>query len=300
MDGSGCPTWLQFLHDSTAGDNELIAFMQRMAGYSLTGDVREHALFFVYGTGGNGKGTFLNTLAWILGDYAKVASMETFTEAKNERHPQELASLTGRRLVTAQETEEGKRWAESRIKALTGGDPITARFMRQDEFTFMPQFKLIIAGNHKPGLRNVDEAIKRRLHLIPFTVTIPPEKRDPLLAEKLRAEAAGILAWCVQGCLEWQRIGLAAPDAVKVATEEYLSANDVFQQWVEECCKVQRGLSATPSALHKSYKAWAEDRDEYVMAQTKFSQLLDSRGFHQLKSNGTRRVMGITLLSISN
>lgn len=300
MDGSGCPTWLRFLATATNNDQSLIDFMQRMAGYSLTGDVREHALFFVYGTGGNGKGTFLNTLAWILGDYAKVASMETFTESKNDRHPQELASLLGRRLVSAQETEEGKRWAESRIKTLTGGDPITARFMRQDEFTFMPQFKLIIAGNHKPGLRNVDEAIKRRLHLIPFTVTVPPEERDPGLMDKLRQEAPGILRWCVDGCLAWQKLGLAAPDVVKVATDEYLSSNDVFQQWVDECCKTANGFSATPSALHKSYKAWAEDRGEYVMAQTKFSQLLESRGFHQKKIGSARRVYGITLVSVSD
>ena len=170
-----CPRWQRFLDQVTAGDQDLQRFLRRIAGYGLTGSTREHALFFFYGTGANGKGTFLNTLTAILGDYAKVAGMDTFTESHTDRHPTELAMLRGARIVAAQETEEGRRWAESRIKALTGGDPITARFMRQDFFTYTPQFKLLIAGNHKPGLRNIDEAIRRRFHLLPFTVRIPPE-----------------------------------------------------------------------------------------------------------------------------
>jgi putative DNA primase/helicase len=186
--GGGCPLWLRFLARITAGDVELQAFLQRAAGYALTGITREHALFFAYGTGGNGKGVFLNTLTGIMGGYAAVAEMATFTASNGDRHPTDLAMLRGARLVTAQETEEGRQWAEARIKTLTGGDPITARFMRQDFFTFAPQFKLFIAGNHKPGLRNVDEAMRRRLHLIPFTVSIPPGERDPDLPEKLRAE----------------------------------------------------------------------------------------------------------------
>src|SRR6187399_986420 len=197
--GGQCPTWLSFLGMATDQNVELIAFLKRMAGYALTGSTRDHALFFVYGTGGNGKGTFLNTLQWIMGDYAKAAPAEMFTERKHDAHPTELARLMGARLVAAQETEEGKRWAEARICALTGGDPITAHFMRQDDFEFIPQFKLIMAGNHKPGLRNVTEAIKRRLHIVPFTVTVPPEKRDVGLSDKLKAEAAGILQWCIEG-----------------------------------------------------------------------------------------------------
>src|SRR6185437_11667835 len=171
----------------TGGDAELQAFLQRFAGYCLTGVTREHAMAFGFGTGANGKGTFLNTLTGIMDSYAAVAPMETFTSSTVDRHSTELAMLRGARLVTAQETEEGRRWAESRIKALTGGDPITARLMRQDFFTFTPQFKLIIAGNHKPGLRGVDEAIRRRFHLIPFAVKIPPEERDKDLADKMKA-----------------------------------------------------------------------------------------------------------------
>ena len=182
----------------TDGDHELVAFLQRVAGYALTGSTSAHALFFLYGTGANGKSVFVNTVAGILGDYHRTAPIETFTASSHERHPTDLAGLRGARLVTAVETEEGRRWAESRIKALTGGDKIAARFMRQDFFEFTPQFKLLIAGNHKPGLRSVDEAIRRRFNLIPFAVTIPDEERDENLTDNLKAEWPGILAWMIE------------------------------------------------------------------------------------------------------
>ena len=186
--GGSCPRWLEFLNQIFKGDQDLIDYSKRVFGYSLTGSVQEHAMFFCYGTGGNGKGVFLGTLHGISGDYSVIAHMPTFTASHNERHPTELAMFRGARLVTAQETEDGQRWAESKIKTLTGGDPISARFMRQDFFTFEPSFKLIIAGNHKPSLRNVDEAIKRRFNLVPFEVTIQAAERDDQLAEKLKAE----------------------------------------------------------------------------------------------------------------
>jgi putative DNA primase/helicase len=194
-----CPTplWDQLLLRAAAGDMELIAFLQRVAGYSLTGSTAEHSLFFIFGTGANGKSTFINAITACAGEYHRVAPIETFTASKNQRHPTELAGLRGARLVTAVETEEGRRWDESKIKALTGGDTVSARFMRRDFFQYTPQFKLLIAGNHKPGLRLVDEAIRRRFNLIPFTVTIPSEERDPDLSEKLKAELPGILAWMI-------------------------------------------------------------------------------------------------------
>ena len=168
-DGIGhCPRWRTFLDQVTGGDTELAAYLQRVAGYCLTGHTSEHALFFLYGTGANGKSVFVNTLAGIMGDYAVTAPMDTFTESRNERHPTEIAMLRGARLVTASETQAGRNWNEALIKVLTGGDRVRARFMRQDFFEFTPQFKLMISGNHKPALRNVDEAIRRRLHLIPF------------------------------------------------------------------------------------------------------------------------------------
>jgi putative DNA primase/helicase len=150
--------------------------------------------------------------------------------------------LRGIRLVVAQETEVGRQWAEARIKSITGGDPVRARFMRQDFFEYTPQFKLVIVGNHKPALRNVDEAMRRRIHLVPFTVTIPPAERDKELFEKLKPEWPGILRWAVDGCLEWQEIGLAPPPAIIAATDEYLAEEDALARWIEECCDSGRHL----------------------------------------------------------
>jgi putative DNA primase/helicase len=183
-----CPLWRTFLSRVTRADDELAAFIQRMLGYSLTGSTQDHALFFCHGGGANGKTVMLSTVAGILGDYHTTAPIETFTASVTDRHPTELAALRGARLVTASETQEGRQWDETKVKLLTGGDKISARFMRGDFFEFVPQFKLVIAGNHRPTLRTVDEAIRRRLNLIPFTVTIPPAERDPELTEKLKAE----------------------------------------------------------------------------------------------------------------
>jgi putative DNA primase/helicase len=295
-----CPRWLAFLDDVTGGDVELQRFLQRMAGYCLTGSTRDHALFFLYGTGGNGKGVFLNTLTKVLGEYARVAPMETFTESKSDRHPTELAMLQGARLVVAQETEEGRRWAESRIKSMTGGDPITARWMRGDFFTFVPQFKLVIAGNHKPGLRAVDEAIRRRLYLIPFAITIPPERRDPHLPDALLAEAGGILRWAIEGCLAWQREGLNPPKAVRDTTADYLEAQDSLQAWIEDCCEVNPNRWELPGALFASWKAWAEKAGEPFGTQRSFGDRLEASGFLRSKTNGTRRHIGLALKAGTN
>ncbi len=238
-----CPAWQDFLGTVTRGDAELEAYLQRVVGYCLTGVTSEHALFFLYGTGANGKSVFVTTVSGSRVGYATFAPMDSFMAAMGERHPTDMAGLRGARLVTATETEQGRRWAESKLKTLTGGDKITARFMRQDFFEFIPQFKLIIAGNHKPAIRNVDEAMRRRLHLIPFTVTIPPNQRDQKLPEKLLAERDGILAWAVDGCREWQRIGLKPPAAVAAATKEYFEAEDSLGRWLDERC--ERGPNLT-------------------------------------------------------
>ena len=232
----GTPLWSTFLATVTDGNTDLQAFLARMCGYALTGSIVEHALFFLYGSGGNGKGVFVSTVMGILGDYQRAAPMTTFVASRWEQHPTDLAGLRGARLVTASETERGQLWAESKIKMMTGGDTISARYMRQDFFEYKPQFKLVISGNHKPGLRSVDEAIRRRLNLVPFTVTIPKAKRDVDLAEKLRAEWPGILAWMINGCLEWQKIGLAPPKIVTDATDDYIDSEDVLGHWIEECC----------------------------------------------------------------
>jgi len=181
-----CPLWHAFLDRITGGDKALQEYLQRVCGYALTGMTREHALFFLYGTGANGKGTFINAIAGILADYHRTAPIETFTVTYGDRHPTDLAGLRGARLVSATETDEGRRWAEAKIKMLTGGDTVSARFMRQDFFDYTPQFKLMIAGNHKPSLRSVDEAIRRRFNMLPFTVTIPEHERDQQLGDKLK------------------------------------------------------------------------------------------------------------------
>jgi len=298
--GGDCPLWLKFLGRVFNGDAGLISFAQRMLGYSLTGSIRDHALFFLYGTGGNGKGVFLNTWHRIMADYSCVASMETFVASKTERHPTDLAMLRGARAVIAQETEDGQRWAKSRIKNLTGGDPISARFMRQDFFTFEPSFKLMIAGNHKPSLRNVDEAVRRRFNLIPFTVTIPKAERDPHLPEKLEAEWPGILAWATEGCLEWQRIGLAPPPAVVDATEEYLADEDGLGRFLDERCQTGDLLiMAEVQTLFAAWREWCAENNEFAGSTKRFSQNMEARGFRRDLHPATRRASfrGVELMA---
>jgi putative DNA primase/helicase len=280
-----CPRFLAFLERITGSDPELIAYLRRVLGYALTGITREHALFFGYGTGANGKSVLLSTVAGIFGDYHKTAPIETFTVSNVDRHPTDLAMLRGARLVTATETEEGRQWAESRIKSLTGGDRVSARFMRQDFFEFLPQFKLFIAGNHRPGLRSVDEAIRRRFHLIPFAVTIPAEERDGELTEKLKAEWPGILAWIVSGCLKWQSEGLAAPKAVTDATTEYLNSEDAIAAWIEERCELDVNAWSSASALFASWASWADKAGEALGSQRKFIQKLAERPNEKLSKH---------------
>jgi putative DNA primase/helicase len=200
--------------------------------------------------------------------------------------------------VTAIETEDGARWAESRIKFLTGGDKIAARFMRCDFFEFTPEFKLVISGNHKPSLCSVDEAIRRRLHLVPFTVTIPRAERDPTLVEKLRAEFPGILAWAIQGCLAWQAEGLNPPEIVRDATEEYLSGEDALGRWIEECCVLGSKYAASSAVLFRHWREWCDRNNEPSGTHKRFSQQLESHVDVQRARMGadrTRGFAGITL-----
>jgi putative DNA primase/helicase len=287
------PIWRQFLETVTAENGELIAFLQRFAGYSLTGETREQCLAFLYGTGQNGKGVFITTLARILGDYASTADADVFMEQDQARHPTEMARLRGARLVTVDETDGSKRWNEKRIKRITGGGRIEARFMRQDDFEFMPQFKLLIAGNHKPQLRGVGKAIQRRIHLVPFTVTIPDDQRDDALADKLEAEYPAILQWMIEGCLAWQREGLKAPELVREATSRYIDAEDVINDWIEERCQ-QTGEVARPVA-YKNYRAWMEGRGERAWSSKAFKAALEEKGLSERKSNGIWYVVGISL-----
>ncbi|ALN83038.1 phage/plasmid primase, P4 family [Lysobacter antibioticus] len=294
--GGECPIWRNFLGGVTGGDGELAGYLQRVVGYCLTGVTREHALFFLYGTGANGKSVFVNTIATILGDYGTNAPMDTFMESRGDRHPTDLAGLRGARFVAASETEQGRRWNEAKLKAITGGDKISARFMRQDFFEYIPQFKLVIAGNHKPAIRNVDEAMKRRLHMVPFTVTIPPERRDGRLTEKLLAERDGIMAWAVQGCLDWQRVGLRPPQCVVDATEEYFEEEDRVGEFISEDCYVHCDARVSIEDVFHRWRERGEQRGEYVGTSRWLVQQLMSRGFTRMRlTGGVKGLVGISL-----
>jgi putative DNA primase/helicase len=290
------PVWEAFLRRVTGGDDKLVPFLRRMAGYSLTGSTQAHALFFIHGAGANGKSTFINTLIGCLGEYHRTAPIETFIASAQDRHPTDLAGLKGARLVTAVETEESRGWNESKIKTLTGGDKIAARLMRQDFFEFVPQFKLLFAGNHKPRLQSVDEAIRRRIHLIPFTVTIPPAERDEALGERLRAEWPGILAWAIAGCLEWQEHGLAPPEAVTAATGSYFEAEDAIAAWIDERCHRRPNAWESSSRLFSSWRAWADKVGESAGSMKRFVQCLENRGFKWRRQANGRGFDGLALL----
>jgi putative DNA primase/helicase len=278
--GTEHPLWTALLDRITDGDRELQGFLQRYFGYCLTGEISEHCFIFGYGTGANGKSTLINTIAKILGDYACVADMATFIAAKNDRHPTDVAKLHGHRLAIAQETQKGRVWDETKIKALTGGDKITARFMHQNFFDFTPHFKLFITGNHKPRLETVDEAMRRRLMLAPFVVLIPLEERDPDLPHKLEPEWPAILRWMIDGCLEWQKIGLAPPAIVTEATAAYFDDQDVIQHWLDECTTDGGPYAFTHTKqLYASWKHWADEQHFEPGSLKTFSGSLEDRGF---------------------
>jgi putative DNA primase/helicase len=273
----GCPLFFRFLKTIFDGDSDLIGYLQTFFGYVLTGETREHAMLFFYGTGSNGKSVLLSTIAGILGDYHRVAPMETFVASHYPRHSTDMAGLMGARLVTATETEENRYWAEAKIKALTGGDKISAQFMRQDYFEYTPAFKLIVAGNHKPALHSVDEAMRRRLHVIPFNVTIPAPERDPSLAERLKDEWPGILQWMLIGCATWQDDGLQPPQSVLDASAQYLATEDAVARWVAERCELRSGFEDTFAKVFASWKAWALLMGEPALSSRAFGEKLFGR-----------------------
>ena len=283
---AACPEWKRFLAEATGGDVEMECYLQRLAGYGLTGVTREQTFTFVWGPGGNGKSVFVNTVRGIHGDYARTAPMDTFTASNNERHSTELAMLQGARLVTASETQAGKRWDEARIKSLTGSDPITARFMRQDFFTYLPQFKLLFTGNHKPELRNIDEAMKRRVHFVPFVVKPVTVDRD--LEEKLRVEWPAILAWMIEGCLAWQQQGLNPPEAVRATTDEYFREEDAVGQWLDEACTDSPGAFTPLKELFASWREWCNGLGNAAGTDRRLSQALRNRGLKRGKHSDTR------------
>lgn len=286
------PTWLAFLERITDGQVELIDFLQRAVGYSLTGETAEQVVFFLYGTGANGKTTFIETVRALLGEYGQQTPAETFLERRNETIPNDVARLRGARFASAVETPEGRRLNETMVKRLTGEDTISARFMRGEWFEFRPVFKAWIATNHRPDIRGTDEAIWRRIRLVPFTVTIPPAERDPRLLPKLRAELPGILAWAVEGCLAWQRDGLGDAESVTAATAEYRADMDVIGSFLEECCLLLPDVRAKAGDLYDAFTTWSGD---HTLTKTAFGRRLAERGFTRGKFGGERWWLGIGL-----
>ena len=305
-----CPTWEQFLHrimggsqgpdtpDMSVGELEqrrladaqaqtLIDFQQRFVGYALTGETREQCFCILHGTGANGKSTYLETLRALLGDYALATpSASLLAKDRTDAIPNDIARLRGARLVTAVEMGEGKKLNEELVKRLTGQDAITARFLRAEFFDFTPEFKLLVACNHLPTIGEHDYALWRRIHCIPFAVTIPEAEQDQGLAPKLREELPGILAWAVRGCLTWQQTGLEPPDVVRRATAAYRSDMDALGRFLEECCVRIDQASIKVGDLYAAYKDWCSASGEtVVMTLTAMGKRLVERGFQKRTTN---------------
>jgi len=291
--------WQQFLDRIFDGDEELIAYIQRAVGYSLTGCVDEQCLFFLYGSGQNGKSVFIQTLLHVLGEYSQKAPTEMIM--KQERSSSggaspDMARLRGVRMAVTAELEENQRMGEARVKDLTGADRIVARHLYREPIEFEPTHKLWIYGNHKPAIRGTDEGIWRRIRLIPFTVRIPDDEKDPHLTEKLQRERDGILAWAVRGCLEWQRDGLGLPHAVASATEAYRNESDRLGDFLEECCIEDMCARVGKSELYVAYEAWCKQSGEFTLSKKKLGQRLGERGFAEDRNRVQRVWIGIGLI----
>jgi len=280
-----CPTWERFLGDVFEGNDNLIGFIQRAAGYSMTGSTRERCLFFPYGFGANGKTTLVSTLQKTFGEYAVGVTTEMLMDRRGQQHPTEMCDLAGRRMAVGCELDANKKFAEGLLKMLTGGeDRLKGRRMKEDFWEFDAEFKLWISGNHKPRIAGTDDGIWDRFRLIPFNVRF--DKPDKTLPAKLESELPGILAWCVRGCLEWQEHGLGEPDEVRAATAEYRSDMDVLGAFLDDRCQINGMFKAKASKLYKAYREWCEASGEFVMSQRKFGERLAERGFQKQKSNG--------------
>ncbi|MFO0875133.1 MAG: phage/plasmid primase, P4 family [Phycisphaerales bacterium] len=291
--------WQSFLDRIFAGDEELIAYIQRAVGYSLTGQVGEQCLFFLHGTGQNGKSVFIQTLLAVLGEYAQKAPTEMIMKqdrASGGGATPDMARLRGVRLAVTAELDENQRMGEARVKDLTGADRVVARKLYCDPVEFDPTHKLWIYGNHKPSIRGTDDGIWRRMRLVPFAVTIPNAEKDPRLIEKLSAERDGILAWAVRGCIEWQRDGLGLPHAVASATDAYRSESDRLAAFLEECCVVGQWASIGKSDLYSTYEAWCRESGEHAMSKRWLGIRLAERGFADCRDKHQRSWIGLGLL----
>lgn len=292
---SNCPIWITFLDRIMGGDEDMVAFLRRTAGYCLTGSTAEQCMFIAYGRGANGKSTFMSILQYIMGDYAKQTPVETFTARREGGIPNDLAALAGTRMVTCSETAEGSGLEESLVKAATGGDPIPCRFLNREFFSFEPRFKLWMLTNHKPIVKGTDEGIWRRLRLIPFEVIIPKPDQDKDLLTKLKAEAPAILRWMLEGLKEWRSQGLNPPKRVLDATAEYRKDMDALADFMLERCLVgDLSFQADNGDLYRSYSEWARDNGTRPKSHRGFTQALKDRGYNQSRTSA-RHWSGIRL-----
>lgn len=292
-----CPIWKMFLMQIFNNDFDLIHFIQKAMGYALSGDVSEQCLFILWGTGANGKSTFLNVLQYLFGDYACNTMIETFTK-KNSEQSNDLARLKGARLVTTSEIEQGKPMSESLIKTVTGEDDITARFLYGEYFSFKPTFKIFMATNHKPKIRGADNGIWRRIKMIPFTVTIPAEQRDKKLTEKLIAENSGILNWLIDGYALWVKEGLNnEPKAVTEANDEYRFDMDAVGTFISECFEIDASLKwrLHTKILYDTYLKWCIKNNERAMSQKWLGMRMQEKGFKRMATNGQRVWLGLVV-----
>ena len=292
-----CPRWEAFLLRVMGDDPELVAFLQRAVGYTLTGSTREQVLFLLYGVGANGKSTFIEILRLLTGEYAAQAEFSTFLKQDGASVRNDIARLVGARFVAAVEAEGGRPLAEAMVKQMTGGDVVTARFLFREFFEFQPAFKVWLAANHKPVIRGTDHGIWRRIRLIPFLVTIPEAERDPDLVKKLQAELPGVLAWAMRGCLDWQEHGLGLPSSVRAATESYRDEMDVLGGFLDDRCALEPHAQALTKELYDSYKTWADESGERAITKKAMGMRLAERGFISAKgSRGARCWQGLRLL----
>lgn len=295
-----CPRWIQFLDEIFRGDADLVGFVQKMAGYALTGDTREQCFFILHGCGRNGKSTFVKTMLRLLGDYAMETSTETLLIKRNSGIPNDVAALHGSRLVVAMESDEGRRLSEALIKQLTGGDRIAARFLHAEWFNFDPQFKIILSTNHKPEIRGTDAAIWRRVRLIPFEAVFPEETADKELPHKLENELSGVLNWAIAGCRKWQAEGLGIPDAVRRASDNYKSEMDIIGPFLRECCVIDKMAECTKKELYESYAKYCLETNEKPISAKKFNARIiedSANNIVSTRNNQTRKWEGIGLKS---
>lgn len=293
-----CPTFLRFLDTIFAGDKDLISFIQMSMGYSLTGSTEEQCMFLCYGTGSNGKSTLLRTIEDLLGDYATATPVETLMQQRGGGISNDVARLMGVRFTTVMEIQEGRQVAESLLKALTGGDSVSARFLYSETFTFIPRVKLWFGTNHKPRVRGNDHGFWRRVRLIPFEVQIPESEQDPSLPRKLAQEKSGILNWLLDGLRMWQEVGrIHQPEAVLNATKEYRSDIDIIGQFVSDAVVEREGSTTTNTDMYEAYRRWAEDAGERVQSQRWLTTRLEEHGLIRGRSSKSRYWTGVSVRS---